>query len=135
MRFTQQDLLALVAATVGGVVGYFAFMLIASMGFYALVLPGGLLGISAGMFRCRAIAVPIVCGVAALLLGLFTEWNFRPFIADGSFGYFLAHLFDLSPVTLVMIALGCFIGFWAPYRQRMALARPNPRPSVDDYLS
>jgi hypothetical protein len=54
----------------------------------------------------------VVCGVLATLLGIVTEWRFFPFIADGSFGYFVAHLHDLKMTTLVSIAVGGLFGFW-----------------------
>ena len=111
--------LVLIAAAVGGVAGYFAFMWLASMGFYGLILPGGLLGLAAGTFKNRSIAVAIVCGVAALMLGLFAEWRIRPFNADGSFVYLVAHFYDLTPITLLMIAAGAAIGFWVPFRRSM----------------
>src|SRR5437868_6343973 len=98
--------LTLAAAAVGGAAGYFAFIWLASMGFYGLVLPGGLLGLAAGTFKNRSIAVAVVCGVAALILGLFAEWKFEPFVANDSFGYLVAHFYDLRPVTLLMIAAG-----------------------------
>jgi hypothetical protein len=47
-----------------------------------------------------------------VLLGLFTEWRFAPFIADSSFGYFITHIHDLSIITLIMITIGGLCGFW-----------------------
>jgi len=114
----KNNVLALVAAVVGGVVGYLAFRWIARQGFYALVLPGALVGIAAGMFKSRSIAVCVVCGVAALGLGLFSEWQFAPFAKDDGLGYFLAHVHQLRPLTLLMIALGAAIGFGVPFRHR-----------------
>jgi hypothetical protein len=40
------------------------------------------------------------------MLGLIAKWHFFPFIDDGSFTYFLVHFYELSPVTLAMIAIG-----------------------------
>lgn len=119
MKDLRTSALTLAAAAVGGAVGYFAFMWLASMGFYGLVVPGGLLGLAAGIFKNRSVAVAIVCGVAALILGLFSEWRFAPFVADNSFGYLVAHFYDLKPVTLLMIAAGAAIGFWVPFRRSM----------------
>jgi len=109
---------ALAGAAAGGVLGYFAFVWLLSMGLYGLILPGGLLGLAAGTFKNRSIAVAVVCSLAALLLGLFAEWKSFPFKADDSFGYFLSHFYELQPMTLVMIALGAVIGFWVPFRRR-----------------
>lgn len=118
---SQTILLGLLGAAVGGCVGYFAFFWIAQQGFYALVLPGGLLGIVAGFCarrRCPPLAV--LCGVASLLLGLFTEWRFGPFIANPSLPYFLTHSYDLKPMTLIMIVLGAVVSYSA------ALGRNKP---------
>ena len=60
----------------------------------------------------------MACGLLATALGLFTEFRFEPFIKDESLSYFLAHVFDLRPVTLLMITAGGAIGFWVPFRQR-----------------
>jgi hypothetical protein len=114
-------LLGLLGAAAGGGAGYFAFFWIASHGFYALVVPGGLLGIAAGLCarrRCPPLAV--ICGIASLLLGLITEWRFRPFVADAGMSYFLTHIHNLSPVTMIMIVLGAIVSYSA------ALGRNKP---------
>ena len=108
----------LVGAIAGGLIGYFGFLWIARQGFYALVLPGGLVGLGASMAQNRSTALCVVCGVLALALGFLAEWQFAPFITDASLGYFLAHLHQLRPITLLMIAGGAFIGFWAPFSRR-----------------
>ena len=114
----KQSILVLIGAIAGGLVGYFAFLWIARQGLYALVLPGGLLGIGAGLSPNRSIVICIVCGLLALAIGSLAEWRFAPFISDGSFGYFVTHFHQLKPITLIMIAMGGFIGFWAPYSRR-----------------
>ena len=43
---------------------------------------------------------------------------------DGSLGYFVTHIHQLKPITLIMIAAGAFIGFWAPSSRRQ-LERPS----------
>ena len=113
----KQAALVLGGAVLGGVVGYFAFGWLVSQGFYGLVLPGGLIGLGAGLAPCRWRWPSVVCGVSALLLGLFTEWRFFPFKADGSFSYFLRNVHELKPITLLMIAAGMAIGFWVPFRR------------------
>ena len=113
----KDDALVLLGAVVGGLLGYFAFFWIARQGFYGLALPGGLLGVGAGMFRTKSRYVPIVCGIMALALGVFTEWRFSPFREDGSLGYFLTHVHENPPITLIMIAAGALIGFWIPFRR------------------
>jgi hypothetical protein len=114
-------ILPLIGAVVGGIIGYFGFRWIAQHGFYALVLPGGLVGIGAGFFQNKSIPVCVACGLLALAVGIFSEWQFAPFIHDASFGYFVTHLHQLSPVTLFMIAVGTIIGFWAPFSRVRAL--------------
>src|SRR5947209_2993761 len=114
----KHNLLALCGALVGGAIGYFAFFWIAAQGFYALALPGSLLGLGAGVVKNRGVWVAVVCGLLAVALGLFIEWRFAPFRDDGRLGYFLAHVLDNEPITLVMIAVGGLIGFWVPFRRR-----------------
>jgi hypothetical protein len=121
----KQNLLVLLGAVMGGVVGYFAFIWIAKQGFYGLILPGGLLGFGASLRWNRSTPLCVLCGILALALGFFSEWRFAPFIADASLGYFASHIHQLRPITLIMIAAGAFIGFWAPYRHRQIQLHPE----------
>jgi len=106
-------LAGIVGAIVGSAVGYFAFFVLARQGFYAMVLPGALLGLGCGFLSgFQSNALGTICGLLAVLLGLFTEWRFAPFTDDGSFAYFSTHAHDLNPVTLVMIAVGGLFAFW-----------------------
>jgi hypothetical protein len=116
----KNNVLALVGGVAGGVAGYLAFRWIAAQGFSALVLPGACVGIFAGHFRSRSLAVSIACGIGALGLGLYSEWRFAPFMKDGSLYYFLTHVYQLKPITWFMIALGAAVGFWGPHRNRNA---------------
>ena len=120
----RRSMLVLMGAVAGGLVGYFGFFWIARQGFYALVLPGGLLGVGASLFANRSTDLCIVCGLLALALGVVAEWQFAPFIRDGSLGYFVTHIHQLKPITLLMIAAAAFIGFWAPFSRRQ-LKRPS----------
>jgi hypothetical protein len=114
----KNNALVLLGAIAGGLLGYFCFFWIAHQGFYALVLPGGLLGLGASFFPHRSQAVCAVCGLLALALGFLAEWQLAPFIKDRSLSYFLTHAYQLKPITLIMIAAGAFIGFWAPFSRR-----------------
>ena len=114
----KHALLVIAGAAIGGTLGYFAFFWIADQGFYGLVVPGGLLGIGAGLARKCSLPLALACGAAAVALGIVTEWQYRPFLADESFSYFLFHILDKRPLKLVMIALGGFVGFWVPYRRQ-----------------
>jgi len=78
-----------------------------------------MLGLAAGTFRSRSLTIPIVCGVLALALGLFTEWRTAPFIVDDSLGYFLAHVHKLRSITMIDIAIGSLLGFYVPFRRRV----------------
>jgi hypothetical protein len=105
--------LGLAGAATGGVLGYLAFSWLAAQGFYALALPGVLLGLGAGVLaRKRSMPLAMACGVLALALGVFAEWKHFPFAKDDSLNYFVRHLFDLRPLTLILIGLGGFGGFW-----------------------
>ena len=113
--------LGLAGAATGGVLGYLAFGWLAAQGFYALALPGVLLGLGAGVLAKRkSMPLAVACGFLALGLGVFAEWKHFPFAKDDSLAYFLTHLPDLRPLTLILIGLGGFGGFW--------FARPAPGP-------
>lgn len=122
----KQTLLVLGGAIAGGVLGYFACFWLARQGLYALALPGGLLGLGAGLGKCRSVALAVLCGLAAVGLGLFTDWRFFPFAKDESLRYYLLHVHDLSPVTLLMIAAGGAIGFYVPFRRVEPGDRTSP---------
>jgi hypothetical protein len=111
------DMLVLSGAVVGGLAGCMLFFWLVHHGFYAMILPGGLCGLGAGVFKRRSNWVPVVCGLLALGLAFFTEWRSAPFLADGSFGFFVLHIHQLSPVTLVLVGVGTWIGFWVPFRR------------------
>jgi len=118
-------LIGLAGAIAGGILGHFAFLWIARQGFYALMLPGALVGIGGGMFvKYRSVARGILCAILALVFGLLSEWRFAPFLADEGLGYFLAHIFELRPITLLMVAGGVAFGFW--FSAGRSAASPSP---------
>ncbi|MHC4176210.1 MAG: hypothetical protein ACYSWU_01815 [Planctomycetota bacterium] len=105
--------LGLLGAAGGGAIGYFVFFLLARQGLYAIVLPGALLGLGCGaLSRGKSNLLGVVCGLLGLLLGVFIEWRFAPFVADNSLWFFVTHLDDLATIKLVMIALGGLFAFW-----------------------
>lgn len=114
----KSNVLALVAALAGAIVGYYGFLWITRQGFYALILPGALAGLAASHFRCKSIGVCVACGLVALAGGLLAEWQFAPFVKDKSLGYFLTHVHLLKPVTLIMVGVGTAMGFWFPFTHR-----------------
>src|SRR5438128_12660546 len=106
-------LFGLIGAVLGGALGYFAFLWIARQGFYALALPGALMGLCCLLLaKRRSIGLAVTCGALALVMGLFCEWRIAPFIKDSSLGFFLTHLHQLRPITYIMIAPGGVLGFW-----------------------
>jgi hypothetical protein len=115
----KNNLPVLLGAVAGGVVGYFVTSwLWYQFSIAALAVPGGLAGLGAGIFKCKSNAIAAVCGGIALAAGIFATWKLFPFIADQSFGYFLAHLHTIRPYMTVMIVIGAFIGYWVPYRRK-----------------
>jgi hypothetical protein len=119
--------LVLGCGLLGGIVGHLAFGWLLTQGYYGMVLPGGLVGMAAGLPRGESRIAPVICGLAALLVGIVTEWRFFPFKADASFTYFLGHLAELKPVTWMMIAIGSLMGWYIPFRRVDGL---NPEPST-----
>jgi len=99
-------------AAIGGALGYFAFFWIVRQGFYALIIPPALLGAGAGLCaRGRSVPLAAICAVAGLALGLFTEWQFAPFNTDTTLSYFLTHVHELTPVTLIMLLIGTIVAY------------------------
>ena len=113
MRLVISNLLGLIGAAAGGVLGFYTFKWLEDHGFYGLAIPGAFLGLGCGLLaQHRSWERGIVCAVAALGLSLFTEWKFHYFLDDESFTYMVAHLSAKGPVTLLMIAIGTLIAFW-----------------------
>ena len=100
----------LVGAALGGVTGYFLFGWILRQGLYAGIVPGALLGLGCGVFvQRRNVFLAVVCGIAALALGIFAEWKHLPFVRDGSLSFLIRHL---PPFKWLMLGLGGLAGFW-----------------------
>jgi hypothetical protein len=113
-------LLPLIGAVVGGIVGYVACDFLWRQGFMALAVPGGFLGLGAGVAKNNTLAVPIVCGVAAVALGIYVASQISPFFDDDSLGFFIRNLHKSSSGTQIMIAVGGFLGFYIPFRNRVS---------------
>jgi hypothetical protein len=112
-RHLVSNLLGLVGAVVGGVLGFYTFGWLVDHGFYGLMIPGAFLGLGCSLATSHPSTTRgILCGIAALGLAIFTEWKFWPFAADESFSFLLTHLTSKSPVTLLMIGVGAAIAFW-----------------------
>jgi hypothetical protein len=79
------------------------------------MLPGALLGISAGLAaRGQSQVLGVLCAVAALVLGVYAEWSVAPFKEDGTLLYFVTHLhqMDRAGFKLLILALGALCGWW-----------------------
>ena len=127
--------LGLIGAVAGGVFGHMLFFWFVKYNFYAMVFPGAFLGMGCGLLSRHSSKLRgAVCGAAALLLGLHTEWTFRPFIDDDSFSYFLLHVGLLTPVAQIMIGLGAAIAYWfgkdAGFDLARAVLRRSQKPSA-----
>jgi len=110
---TRNMLLGLLGATAGGVLGYIVFFWALRQGYYALMVPGGLIGLGGGLLvKDRSVIRATLCGIFGAGLGLYAEWRHAPFIADQSLGYFLTHLHKLQSITLVMLAVGTAFAAW-----------------------
>jgi len=104
----------IVGAFLGAIVGWFIYGWAYSQGFYALALPGALVGLGFGALSRRSmIAGGVFCAVVAFVLMVLCEWNTSPFSADDSLGYFVTHLHQLdSQMTWLFMALGVVFAFW-----------------------
>jgi hypothetical protein len=132
-RHLISNLLGLVGAIVGGVLGFYTFGWLVGHGFYGLMIPGAFLGLGCGL-SAQHPSLPrgILCGVAAVFLALFTEWWYFTHAAfeDSSFSYLLTHFTSLGSVTLLMTGIGALIAFWvakdAGFRWMPEGRRPAP---------
>ena len=112
-RYFISNLLGLIGASVGGALGFYTFGWLVGQGFYGLMIPGALLGLGCSLLaQHSSSARGIVCGAAAVALGFFAEWWFRPFAADASLSYFVKNIKSLTPVTFLMIGVGAVIASW-----------------------
>ena len=104
--------LGVIGGIVGGVFGFVLFFWIVKQGFYAMVLPGASVGLGCGLLA-RHPSVPrgLACALAALMLGLYTEWVYAPF-GDDRFIYLAGHFYQLRPITLIMIGLGTALAYY-----------------------
>jgi hypothetical protein len=134
LRYVLSNLLGLIGAAVGGVVGFYLFGWIAGQGFLAPFVPGGILGLGcAALAAHRSLARGIVCGVAGLILGFYADWcNFQ--WKDPSLTWYVTHLQDLPMVKLIAIPIGGLLAFWLG-RDEFGVVRldllPGGKPSSD----
>lgn len=110
--------IAFAGGIIGGCLGFWACRWGTGFGIYALVVPGWLLGYGVSFARICSAPLSIAAGVAATAAGLVTDWMLFPFKADRSLGFYLAHLADVNPVSLALIAVGGIMAFWVNFRRR-----------------
>jgi hypothetical protein len=126
-----RGILGLVGGVAGGAIGYFITAWLADRGLYALVIPGALLGAGCGWLAgTRSKARGLLCGVAGLALGVYTNWRLTPFIDDKSFSYFLKNIHQENPMFLLMVALGTLAAYWFG-RDTVGNPRPVGKPRSD----
>src|SRR5271155_4503764 len=111
-RHLISNLLGLIGAIVGSVLGFYTFGWLLEHGFLGLMIPGALLGLGCSLLaRHPSIVRGVFCGIAALGLSLFADWKFEPFNADDSLQFYLSHVMDLGPVRVLMIGIGSLIAY------------------------
>jgi len=129
----------LVGASVGGALGYWIEDWIRYQGFYAAVIPGALAGLVCGFLSLDHSRIRgVLCALIALGSGIITEWKLfsPPVKTDGTLLDFIAHFHQETPITLIMIGLGTFLGFWwgrestFPWRGRF-VKRVDPSSSME----
>ena len=109
----SDNLRAVIGGAVGAVVGYRLFFWLIDQGFYGMMIPGALLGLGSGLLARRPSRVRgVVCGLAGLALGIYTEWRYASFAADESLRFLVVHLADKTPMKLLMIGLGAVFAVW-----------------------
>jgi hypothetical protein len=124
----------LIGGVVGGVAGYFVFGWLLKYGLFAPVFPGALTGLACGLLsRTDSVARGLLCAVEALVIGVVSEWVLMspPFETDGTLKDYVTKIHQLPLPTLLMLALGVFLGFWwgkeCTWRGRLDRQEPRAR--------
>jgi hypothetical protein len=99
-------------AIAGGVLGYFLFWLLSRSNFYAIPIPGALLGIGAGWAaRGKSQTLGVVCVLLAIGLTLFTEWHVL-FSKNHTFLDFMSKIHTLGAIRNLLMILGPVMAYW-----------------------
>ena len=110
--------LACIGAVIGAALGAMVVRLAAKSGFYAMPLVGLGAGLGASaLARKPGLAFGIIAALVALIGAILTEWWLFPFVADGSLGYFVQHLQDLSGFKILLHVIGVGLAFWLGARR------------------
>jgi len=103
----------LAGAVAGGIAGYLLFRWLYTNGLYGVMIPGAFVGIGAGLAtRGKSIPMGIICAVAAVALGIYSEWSIGRFKQDPSLLFFITHVHHLPAVKLLFIGLGSACAYW-----------------------
>jgi len=110
-RYLISNLLGLVGAAIGGVLGFFTYRWILSHGMIGGMIPGAFLGLGCNILaRHPSWARGAFCGIAGLVLGFCTDWYTN--LTTDTFWMYLQNLKDVNQVVLLTILLGAAIAFW-----------------------
>ncbi len=102
--------LGLIGGVAGGIVGFFVCKWLATQGFYAVVIPGAMVGLGFGLAaRKRHQAFGLICAVLGLFAGLITQW--KVYSNEPSFWKLVGELKDYSIVTWVLLGLGVVMAY------------------------
>ncbi len=110
-RNVISHLLGLVGAVLGGVAGFYTYRWVLSKGLVGGMIPGAFLGLGCSLLaRHPSFARGVICGIAGLALGFFTDWYTN--LTDDTFWVYLQNFKSINQVYLLTIVLGAFIAFW-----------------------
>ncbi len=110
--------LACLGALLGAALGAGATRMAMYAGLYAIMVVGVLTGLGAiTLSRRGGWGVAIIAVIVALSASLCTEWWCFPFDADDSLGYFVRHIGDLPPFSLLMHAIGAAAAGFIAWRR------------------
>jgi hypothetical protein len=110
-RYLISNLLGLIGAALGGVAGFYTYRWVLSYNLIGGMIPGAFLGLGCSLLaRHPSVARGVVCGVAGLLLGFFTDWYTN--LTQQTFWEYLLDMKSINRVILLTIAIGTLIAFW-----------------------
>ncbi len=102
-----------VGAVIGAALGYAVFWGLAKLNIAAIIVPGALTGAVASRMSGRpSVEVGVIAAVVGAIATILSEWSLFPFVKDGSLTFFIAHLHELRPATLLLGAAGIFCAFY-----------------------
>ncbi|MBL8755147.1 MAG: hypothetical protein JNK15_17720 [Planctomycetes bacterium] len=119
MNETLRRSVGAIASTAIGTLGYW-LLLQRSIHALAAVGAGTALGVAAAA-HTRSIVWSIATALLAVGASLAVEATFRPFTADPSFGFFVAHIADLPTGSQVSLAVVAGLGAWFGRGRRRAV--------------